>query len=116
LVLETVDLDQHRGIAAQRATDIRRLVQEVAEDRARLAAQQASLEQFMAAAPALSWPEVADKVRYLMTLFLATAEGEDPRRRKLVNDLLSDVDTLLAATNDNHSGDRPAPREGDDNG
>lgn len=116
MVLKTVDLDQHRGMAAQQATDIRRLVREVADDKARLVERQEALEHFMATSPALTWAEAAEKLRYLLSLFLATAEGEDPRRRKLVNDLLSDVEKLLAATNDNHAGHGPASNEGDHHG
>ncbi len=116
MVDDTVDLDQRRGMAAQQATEIRRLVREVADDKARLVARQDALEHFMAASPAVTWAEATDKLRYLLSLFLATSEGEDPRRRKLVTDLLSDIEKLLAGTNDNQLGTKAASTEGDEHG
>ncbi len=94
----TVDLDKHRGMAAQKATELRRLVSEVAEDRAKLKARQDELERFLAAAPAAGWSEAVEKARYLLTLFAATSEAQDPRRKTLIATLLADFDRLLTET------------------
>ena len=91
-----VELDQHRGMAAQKATELRRLVHEVAEDRAKLKARQDDLEHFLLAAPAAGWPEAVEKTRYLLTLFAATSEAQDPRRKTLIANLLADFERLLA--------------------
>ncbi len=91
----TVDLDKHRGMAAQKATELRRLVSEVAADRAKLKERQDELEKFLVAAPAAGWPEAAEKVRYLLSLFAATSEAQDPRRKTLIANLLADLDRLL---------------------
>jgi DNA-binding IclR family transcriptional regulator len=91
----TVDLDKHRGMAAQKATELRRLVSEVAADRAKLKARQDELEKFLVAAPAAGWPEAAEKVRYLLSLFAATSEAQDPRRKTLIASLLADLERLL---------------------
>lgn len=50
-----VDLDRHRGMAAQKATDLRRLLAEVAANEQALRATQAELETRLTAAPASNW-------------------------------------------------------------
>jgi hypothetical protein len=90
-----IDLDSHRGMAAQKATELRRLVGEVAADRAELKARQDELEKFLIAAPASNWAEAAEKARYLVTLFAATLEAQDPRRKTLIANLFDDFDRLL---------------------
>ena len=97
----TVDLDKHRGMAAQKATELRRLVKEVAEDRAKLKGRQDELEKFLVAAPAVSWPEAVEKARYLLSLFATTSEAQDPRRKTLIANLLADFERLLVE----HEGD-----------
>src|SRR5688500_19642783 len=91
----TIELDKHRGMAAQKATELRRLVTEVAAERARLQARQDELERFLTAAPSLSWSDAVEKARYLLTLFATCPEAEDPRRQKLITDLLADFERLL---------------------
>jgi hypothetical protein len=92
----TIDLDQHRGMAAQKATELRRVVSEVAADRARLKARQDELEKFLVAAPSANWSDAIEKTRYLLGIFGTTAEAQDPRRKKLIANLLGDLDRLLA--------------------
>jgi len=101
-----VDLDEHRGMAAQKATELRRLVSEVAADRAELKARQDELEKFLVAAPASNWAEAAEKARYLVTLFSTTLEAQDPRRKRLIANLFEDFDRLL---NDSKLEGRPDP-------
>jgi hypothetical protein len=48
--------------------------------------------------------EAADKARYLIMLFAATAAAEDPRRRQLIADVLADFDRLLESC-DSERGD-----------
>jgi len=99
----TIELDQHRGMAAQKATELRRLVSEVAEDRAKLKARQDELEKFLVAAPAADWSEATEKARYLLSLFAATSEAEDPRRKTLIANLLDDFKRLLADDAEEHT-------------
>jgi hypothetical protein len=89
-----VDLDQHRGMAAQKATDLRRLLTEVAANQQALRVTQDQLEAQLIAAPATTWEEVADKVRYLLSVFGATSSGQDPRRQTLINAVLDDFNRL----------------------
>ena len=89
-----ITLDEHRGMAAQRATDIRRRLAEVEADQVALWHRQAEVEKFLLAAPATSWHEAVEKARYLITLFAATAEAQDPRRRTLIANVFEDFDRL----------------------
>lgn len=53
---KAVELDKHRGMVAQKATDLRRLLAEVAANERALRATQEELEAQLIAAPASSWP------------------------------------------------------------
>jgi len=88
-------LDAHRGMAAQKATDLRRLLSEVEADQAALQARQTELEDLLSAAPATTWPEAIEKARYLLGLFAQSSAAADPRRRKLIDRVLADFDHLL---------------------
>lgn len=86
-----VELDEHRGMAAQKQTEIRRLLHEVQANQAALRARQDELESFMVAADAMTWPEVAAKARYLIQLYAVTPDAQDPRRQKLITGVLADL-------------------------
>ena len=91
-----ISLDEHRGMAAQRATTIRRARHEVEADQAALRRRQAEFEKLLGAAPASSWAEAAEKARYLIQLFANTPEARDPRRRRLIASVLDDLERLAA--------------------
>jgi hypothetical protein len=91
---KTIDLDQHRGMAAQKATDLRRLLANVEADQSALRLRQDELEAHLLAAPAANWREAAEKARYLLDLFTATLTSQDPRRRKLIVAVLADFERL----------------------
>ena len=90
----TIDLDQHRGMAAQKATELRRLLSNVEADEKELRVRQDELESQLLAAPAANWHDAADKARYLLNLFAATSAAEDPRRQKLIVAVLADFRRL----------------------
>jgi hypothetical protein len=90
-----VELDQHRGMAAQKATDLRRLLTEVAANERSLRATQDALEAQLIAAPASNWEEAAEKVRYLLSVLAAAPCGLDPRRKILIQAVLDDFSRLL---------------------
>jgi len=77
-------LDTYRGMAAQKATDLRRLRSEVEADQAALHARQR--------------PEAVEKARYLLGLFAQSSAAADPRRRKLLDRVMADFDHLLDDT------------------
>jgi hypothetical protein len=91
---KTVDLDQHRGMAAQKATELRRLLADVEANQQTLRLRQAELESHLLAAPAANWHEAAEKARYLLNLFAATLAAEDPRRQTLITAVLDDFARL----------------------
>ena len=100
---KTIDLDKHRGMAAQKETKLRRLHAEVRDQRAALRARQDALEEQLVAAPAECWEDAAEKVRYLLNLFAASVDARDPRRQKLIAAVLEDLSRL--------SGEADAPTE-----
>jgi hypothetical protein len=91
---KTIDLDQHRGMAAQKATDLRRQLANVEADQSALRRRQDELEDHLLAAPAANWREAAEKARYLLNLFAATLTSQDPRRQKLIAAVLVDFERL----------------------
>src|SRR3546814_1721422 len=54
---DPVELDGHRGMAAQRSTEIRRRLQEVHADQQALRRRQEELERCLLAAPSADWTE-----------------------------------------------------------
>ena len=90
----TVKLDERRGMAAQKATELRRLLAKVRANERTLRLRQDKLETQLVAAPAANWRDAAEKARYLIELFAATPNAQDPRRRKLIATVLRDFDRL----------------------
>jgi len=94
LVAPAVVLDEHRGMTAQKETDARRHQSDVQADQAALRQDQASLETHLFSGPASTWPEAAEKAVYLLGLFAATGEAQDPRYKQLIEDTLADLHRL----------------------
>ena len=90
----TIDLDQHRGMAAQKATQLRRLVSDVEANQRALRQRQDELEHQLLAGTSADWHEAAEKARYLLGLFAATPAAQDPRRQKLIEAVLQDFERL----------------------
>jgi hypothetical protein len=93
-----VDLDQRRGMAAQKATELRRLVADVEANNRALRLRQDQLEAHLVAAPAANWNEAAEKMRYVLKVFADAIDAEDTRRQKLIATVLADLDRLSAET------------------
>ena len=91
---KTIDLDQHRGMAAQKATDLRRLLADVEANENALRRRQAELETQLLAAPSTNWQEAGEKARYLLNLFAASLAARDPRRQRLIAAVLADFKRL----------------------
>lgn len=91
---EPLDLDKHRGMAAQKATDLRRTLMEVENNARELRDRQAHLESQLLSIPAASWPEAAAKARYILNLYAAGLSPEDARHRDLVTAILDDFTRL----------------------
>jgi hypothetical protein len=80
-----VDLDKRRGMAAQKATSLRRVQADVKANDESLRQRQDALETQLTAAPAASWVEAAEKARYLLGLYAATLASEDTRQHELAS-------------------------------
>ncbi len=91
---DPVALDKHRGMAAQKATEIRRRLVEVAADQELLRQRQVEMERALVAAPALTWHEAAEKIRYLISLFAAAPAAQNPRYQALIASILADLKNL----------------------
>lgn len=93
---QTIKLDRHRGMAAQKATDLRRLMSEVETNEKLLRERQTALEEQLLAEPALTWSDAADKARYLLSLFAVSSAAQDPRRQLLIARVIGDFIRLSA--------------------
>jgi hypothetical protein len=91
---EPLDLDKHRGMAAQKATEIRRVLTEVENNARQLREQQSALEDQLLSAQAASWPEAAVKARYILNLYAAGLAPGDSHHRDLVAAVLADFARL----------------------
>jgi len=89
-----IDLYQHRGMSAQKATGLRRLLAEVEANERSLRLRQDELETQLLASPAANWHDAAEKARYLLNLFASTTAAQDPRRQKLIAAVLADFRRL----------------------
>ena len=95
----TIELDERRGMAAQKATELRRMLSEVEANEAHLRDRQKAIEEQLLATPAMSWEEAADKARYLLALFASSLAGQDPRRQMLIARVLEDFVRLSSEAN-----------------
>lgn len=91
---EPIELDQRRGLAAQKATGSRRLLAEVEANERNLRQRRDELEAHLIAAPAANWAEAAAKARYIIELYAASLGAGDTQRRTLVAAVLADLARL----------------------
>lgn len=91
---KTIDLDGRRGMAAQKATELRRLLSEVEANEKVLRERHEELQARLVASPAENWPDAAEKARYLINLMAGTASMRDPRWQNLIQAVFEDFDRL----------------------
>jgi hypothetical protein len=91
-----IDLDKHRGMAAQKATDIRRVLADVEANARRLRDSQAAVELQLLEVPATSWQEAVAKARYVLNLYAAGLAPTDTHHRDLVTAVLADLTRLAS--------------------
>jgi hypothetical protein len=89
-----IELDRHRGMAAQKATDIRRVLADVEANAKLLREKQGVVEIQLLAVPAASWPEAVAKARYVLNLYSAGLAPTDTHHRDLVAAVLADFARL----------------------
>jgi hypothetical protein len=88
------DLDKHGGMAAQKATDIRRALAEVENNARDLRERQGALENQLRSVSAASWPEAAAKARYVLNLYATGLARADTHHRDLVAAVFADFTRL----------------------
>jgi hypothetical protein len=89
-----IELDRHRGMAAQKATDIRRVLADVEANAKLLRDKQVVVEIQLLAVPAASWSEAVAKARYVLNLYAAGLAPTDTHHRDLVAAVLADLTRL----------------------
>ncbi len=93
---DPVDLDDRRSTAGRMETNMRRhSLKEFEADQESLRRRQEELEAQLLTEPAETWPEAAAKAQYLIRLYAQTVEGQDARRRKLIERALGDLARLM---------------------
>ena len=81
-------------MAAQKATDIRRVLADVEANAKLLRDKQGVVEIQLLAVPAASWPEAVANARYVRNLYSAGLSPTDTHHRDLVAAVLADVARL----------------------
>ena len=89
-----IELDKHRGMAAQKATDIRRVIADVEANAKLLRDKQGVVELQLLAVPAATWSEAVAKARYVLNLYSASLAASDTHHRDLVSVVLADLTRL----------------------
>jgi hypothetical protein len=89
-----IPLDEHRGMIAQKATELRRLQSEVEANEKVLRERHEELQTRLLASPAENWPDAAEKARYLINLLAGTASIRDPRSQNLIQAVFDDFERL----------------------
>lgn len=89
-----IDLDSHRGMAAQKATDIRCVLADLEANAKLLRDHQAAVELQLLAVPATSWSEAVAKARYVPNFYSASLAPSDTHHRDLVTAVLADLTRL----------------------
>src|SRR5689334_25196073 len=93
-----VVLDEHRGLAAQKATDERRHASDVQADQDALRRSREELENVLFAAPAQNWSQAAERAAYLLRQFAVTVEAQDPRYKQMIAGVLDDLARFSGGT------------------
>ena len=91
-----VELDARRTAEGKLAADVRR--NEIARFEATqeaLEIHQKELEAHLFADPATRWREAAFKAQYLIRRYAETEEARDPRRQRLIERTLADLERLI---------------------
>lgn len=92
---DPIDLDKRRGMMAQKETELRRRLSEVQANQDALKMRQDEFEEFLDSIPATTQQEAVTRAKYVLQLYAVTAEGADPRRSRLIQRSLEELDRLF---------------------
>jgi hypothetical protein len=81
-------------MAAQKATDIRRMLADVEANASVLRDRQSAVESQLLAVPATSWAEAAAKARYVLNLYAAQLAPADAHHGDLIAAVVADFARL----------------------
>src|SRR6478609_6727041 len=91
---EPVELDSRRGMAAQKATDLRRALADIEANARSLRDRQSEIEKQLLAIRPTTWPEAAANARYVLNLYAGSLGSQDARHRDLIAMVLDDFTRL----------------------
>lgn len=94
---EPIHLDSHRGMAAQKATTLRRILAEAEATAVSLRDRRRVIEAGLLDVPAETWSDAAAKARYVLNLYAASLSPQDTHHRDLVAAILKDFTKLESA-------------------
>ena len=89
---DTIKLDQHRGMSAQKATEARRRLKEIRVEQATLRSRQEEFEKVLLLAPSVTFKDVATKALYLLELYARDCEACDTRRLSTIRLVLEELE------------------------
>lgn len=93
---DTVDLDEHRGLTAQKMIEMRRQrLHDFQVEQENERCGHDKLQELLDAGPAETWSMAAAKAAYLLQLFAAIPDGPDSQRSELIIQTLDDLNRLL---------------------
>jgi len=95
---EPIDLDKRRGMMAQKDTELRRRLSEVKANQHELKMRQDEFEEFLDSIPATTQQEAVTRAKYVIQLYAVTSDGADPRRARLIQRTLEELDRLFNLT------------------
>ncbi len=74
--------------------EFRHHLSEIEDEQVRLRQRRAELERAIFAAPSASWMEAVERAQYLLTLFTASVDGQEPGRRQIIAGVVDDLAQL----------------------
>jgi hypothetical protein len=91
---DPISLDRRRSTVAQKEIELRRLRQEIRDNKTKLRAQESELQHTLISSPAETWDAAARKAEYVMQLLADRAASSDPHVNRLVTAVLEDFARL----------------------
>ena len=97
---KVIALDDRRGPEDRFAVLMRRAICRRAQTEGDLPGHGDRVDALLLLGPAKTWPEAADRIRYLIEQFALTVPGQQTRQQKLIRRALRDLSFLLARPGD----------------